>query len=185
MDCQFNAAADGRRLTFLNVIYEYSRLCLTIRVDRRCTAWDVVYLLEELTVLHPAPAFIRSDNGHDFSAHALRRWCTSSGTSTAFSQPGSPLQNGSAESFDSRFRDEFLNTELFTTVAEAQGLSNRWRWVAPFVPPGAYAPGGSSSNSGFMNTHFHCTWTNQEGHIKELPEARQFTSHMDLHASNI
>ena len=81
-------------------------------------------MLENLSSLYPAPAFIRSDNGPEFIAHALRRWCKSSGTATAYIEPGSPWQNGYAESFNGRFRDEFLNTELFTTVAEAQGLAN-------------------------------------------------------------
>ena len=85
-------------------------------------------MLEELTSLYPAPAFIRSDNGPEFIAHVLRTWCKNSGTTTAYIEPGSPWQNGYAESFNSRFRDEFLNTELFATVAEAQGLANRWRW---------------------------------------------------------
>ena len=128
MDFQFDATADGRRLKFLNVIDEHSRLCLTNRVGRRCKAKDVVAVLEELTSLYPATAFIRSDNGPEFIAHALRKWCQSSGTNTAYIKPGSPWQNGFAESFNSRFRDEFLNTELFATVAEAQGLANRWRW---------------------------------------------------------
>ena len=128
MDFQFDATADGRRLKCLNVIDEHSRLCLAIRVGRRCKAKDVVTVLEELTSLYPAPAFIRSDNGPEFIAHALRTWCKNSSTATAYIEPGSPWQNGFAESFNSRFRDEFLNTELFATVAEAQGLANRWRW---------------------------------------------------------
>jgi putative transposase len=119
MDFQFDATADGRRLKFLNVIDEHSRLCLAIRVGRRCKAKDVVAVLEELTSLYPAPTFIRSDNGPEFIAHALRRWCKSSGMTTAYIEPGSPWQNGFAESFNSRFRDEFFNTELFVTVAEA------------------------------------------------------------------
>ena len=126
MDFQFDATADGRRLKCLNVIDEHSRLCLAIRVGRRCKAKDVVTVLEELTSIYPAPAFIRSDNGPEFIAHALRTWCKNSGTATAYIEPGSPWQNGFAESFNSRFRDEFLNTELFATVAEAQGLANRW-----------------------------------------------------------
>lgn len=126
MDFQFDGTADGRRLKFLNVIDEHSRLCLAIRVDRRCKAKDVVAVLEELTSVYPAPTFIRSDNGPEFIAHALRKWCQNSGTSTAYIEPGAPWQNGFAESFNSRFRDEFLNTELFATVAEAQGLANRW-----------------------------------------------------------
>ena len=128
MDFQFDATADGRRLKFLNVIDENSHLCLAIRVGRRCKAKDVVAVLENLTSLYPAPAFIRSDNRPEFIAHALLRWCKNSGTTTAYIEPNSTWQNGFAESFNSRFRDEFLNTELFATVAEAQGLANRWRW---------------------------------------------------------
>ncbi len=123
MDFQFDATADGRRLKFLNVIDEHSRFCLAIRVGRRCKAKDVVAVLEELTSVYPAPTFIRSDNGPEFIAQALRDWCEASDTtSTAYIEPGSPWENGFAESFNGRFRDEFLNTELFTTAPEAQLL---------------------------------------------------------------
>jgi transposase InsO family protein len=87
----------------------------------------MVAVLEGLTNLYPTPTYIRSDNGPEFIAHALRRWSKSSGITTAFIEPGSPWQKGFAESFNSRFRDEFLNAELFATVAEAQGLADRWR----------------------------------------------------------
>ena len=60
------------------MIDEHSRLCLAIRVGRRCKAKDVVAVLEELTSLYPAPAFIRSDNGPEFIAEALRNWCEAS-----------------------------------------------------------------------------------------------------------
>jgi len=109
------------------MIDEHCRRCLAIRVGRHCKAKDVVAVLEELASLYPAPAFIRRDNGPEFIAHALRKWCQSSSTSTACAEQGAPWQNGFAESFNSRFRDEFLNTEMFATVAEAQGLANRWR----------------------------------------------------------
>ena len=128
MDFQFDATADGRRLKFLNVIDEHSRLCLAIRVGRRCKAKDVVAVLEELTTVYPAPTYIRSDNGPEFIAHALRRWAERKTTATVYIEPGSPWQNGFAESFNGRFRDEFLNTELFTTAPEAQLLADRWRW---------------------------------------------------------
>jgi transposase InsO family protein len=128
MDFQFDATADGRRLKFLKVIDEHSRLCLANRVGRRCKANDVVEVLEELTSLYPAPALIRSDNAPEFIAHTLKRWSENSGSTTAYIEPGSPWQNGFAESFNSRFRVEFLNTKLFTTVAEAQALADRWRW---------------------------------------------------------
>lgn len=83
MDVPFDATADGRRLKFLNVIDEDSHLCQAIRLGRRCKARDVVAVLEKLIRLYPAPAFIRSDNGPEFIAHALRRWSESSGTGTA------------------------------------------------------------------------------------------------------
>jgi transposase InsO family protein len=84
--------------------------------------------LEELTSIYPALAFIRSDNAPEFISQALRNWCEGSGTATAFIEPGSPWENGFAESFNGRFRDEFLNIELFTTAPEAQILADRWRW---------------------------------------------------------
>ena len=107
---------------------EHSSLRLAIRVYRRCKAKDMLEVMDELTSLYPAPAFIRSDNGPEFIAHALKRWSENSGTTTAYIEPGSPWQNGFAESFKGRVRDEFLNTELFATVAEAQSLADRWRW---------------------------------------------------------
>jgi putative transposase len=135
MDLQFDCTADGRRLKFLNVIDQHSRLCMAIRVDRRCKAKGVLAVLEDLTSIYPAPAFIRSDNGPEFIAHTLRRWAESSSTTTANIEPGSPWQNGFAESFNSRFRVELLNAELFATVAEAQGLSDRWRWKYNTLTP--------------------------------------------------
>ncbi len=128
LDFQFDATADGRRLKFLNVIDEHNRLCLAIRVGLRCKAKDVVAVLEELASLYPAPAFIRSDNGPELISHALKRWSANSGATTAYIEPGSPWQNGFSESFNGRFRDEFLNTVLFSTVAESQALADRWRW---------------------------------------------------------
>ena len=83
MDFQFDATADGRRLKFLNVIDEHSRLCLAIRVGRSSKAKDVVAVQEELTCIYSAPAFIRIDNGPEFISHALRRWSKASGTTTA------------------------------------------------------------------------------------------------------
>ena len=126
---QFDATADGRRLKFLNVIDEHSRFCLTIRVGRHCNARDVVAVLEELTSVNPAPTFIRSDNRPEFIAQALRDWCDASDTTRmAYIEPGFPWENGFAESFNGRCRDEFLNTELFTTAPEPQILADRWRW---------------------------------------------------------
>ncbi len=106
----FGVTADGRRLKFLNVFDEHSRLCLAIGVGRRCKAKDVVAVLEELTRLYPAPAYIRSDNGPELNCfaeaqglrHALRRWAESSTTTAAYIELGSSWQNGFAESYELR-----------------------------------------------------------------------------------
>ena len=82
-------------------------------------------MLEELISLYPAPAFIRSDNGPEFIAQGLWDWCKDSTTCTADIAPGSPWENGFAESFNGWFRDEFLNTELFTAAPDAQILVDR------------------------------------------------------------
>jgi len=94
MDFQYDATADGRRRKFLNVINEHSLLYLAIRVGRRCKAKDVVALLEALTSVYPAPAYIRCDIGPEFIAHALKRWSKNSDSNTAYIEPGSPWQNG-------------------------------------------------------------------------------------------
>ena len=100
MDVQFDTTADGRRLNVLNVIDEYSRLCLTIRGAGAAMpkAWCAV--LDEHISLHPTSALIRSDNGPEFIAHTLRCCCETGGTTTASIPPGSPWENGFAESFN-------------------------------------------------------------------------------------
>jgi len=172
-DFQCDAAADGRRLKFLNVIDEHSRLCLAIRVGRRCKAKDVVAVLEEQTSFYPAPTFIRSDNGPEFVAQALGDWCEVSDTTrTDYIEPRSQWENSFAESFNGRFRDEFLNTELFSAALEAQllliaGAGTKTR-SAHIRPQGTHAPGSSSTRSCSMNrnTHSHKHWTGKGGHIR-------------------
>jgi hypothetical protein len=99
---------DGSRLKLLNIVDEYSRMCLAIRVGRRCNAIDVIDLIEELLKQYPAPTHLRMDNGPEFIAHALQEWCTGSGSGTECIPPGSPWENLFVESFNSRLRDEFL-----------------------------------------------------------------------------
>ena len=86
-------------------------------------AKDVVAVLEELTSLYPAPAFIRSDNGPEFAAKRVRTWLEKVGVNTLFIEPGSPWENGYIESFNGKLRDELLNTEIFDTLLEARVLT--------------------------------------------------------------
>jgi putative transposase len=127
IDFQFDQTMDGRMLKFLNVIDEYSRVCLAIRVDRRCRAVEVIDTIEDLLKLYPPPTHLRMDNGPEFIAHALQEWCTGNGSVTAYIPPGSPWENPFVESFNGRFRDEFLNIELFSSLPEAKLLAEQHR----------------------------------------------------------
>ena len=126
---------DGRPLKLLTVIDEYTRECLAIVVARRLRADDVVQTLTELFVTHGPPAHIRSDNGPEFCAHAVRDWLRNVGVKTLYITPGSPWENGYNESFNGKLRNEMLNGELFHTLWEAQVLIERWRHTYNRVRP--------------------------------------------------
>jgi transposase InsO family protein len=118
---------DGRKYRMLNIIDEFTRECLAIRVDRRLKATDVIDVLSDLFILRGVPVHIRSDNGPEFIAKALRDWIVAVGAKTAYIMPGSPWENGYCESFNSKLRDELLNGEIFYTLKEAQTVIESWR----------------------------------------------------------
>jgi transposase InsO family protein len=125
---------DGRKFRMLNVVDEFTRECLSIRVARKLGSADVIDLLADLFMLRGAPAFIRSDNGPEFIATAVRGWIGGVGAKTAFIEPGSPWENGYVESFNGKLRDELLNAEVFNTLAEARVLIEQWRRPAALIP---------------------------------------------------
>ena len=118
---------DGRPLKMLTVIDEFSRQCLAIAVARRLNSDDVLVSLTDLIVEHGPPAFIRSDNGGEFTASVVRAWLKRIQVGTLYIEPGSPWENGYNESFNGKLRDELLNRELFYSLAEARYLIERWR----------------------------------------------------------
>ena len=118
---------DGRKYRMLNIIDEFTRECIAIRVDRRLKATDVIDVLSDLFILRGVPDHIRSDNGPEFIAKALRDWIVAVGTKTAYIMPGSPWENGYCESFNSKLRDELLNGEIFYTMKEAGIVIESWR----------------------------------------------------------
>jgi putative transposase len=126
-DFQSGRTSDGRPLRFLNILDEYTRECLSIDVGRSFTSEDVLERLEELFVSRGTPEHIRSDNGPEFTAQAVRRWLSRLEVKPLFIEPGSPWENGYIESFNGKFRDEFLNRELLDTLLEARVLTARWR----------------------------------------------------------
>jgi putative transposase len=118
---------DGRRFRMLNVVDEFTRECLVIKVARRLKAADVIELLADLFVTRGTPEHIRSDNGPEFVAKAVQGWIVAVGAKTAYIAPGSPWENGYIESFNGRLRDELLMGEIFYSLREAQVLIEAWR----------------------------------------------------------
>ena len=84
-----------------------------IGINRKLNSFDVIDVLTDLFILRGPPAFIRSDNGPEFVAEAVRDWISAVGATTAYIEPGSPWENGYCESFNARLRDELLNGEIF------------------------------------------------------------------------
>jgi len=125
-DFMIDRTVDGRAFRILNIIDEYTRECLVILVSRRIKNQDVIALVFHLFIFRGIPEHIRSDNGPEFTARAIRRWLSRLGVKTLFIERGSPWENGYIESFNGRLRDELLNREIFTTLEEARVLIEQW-----------------------------------------------------------
>ena len=126
-DFVFDRTRDGRPLKLLTVVDEFTRECLAIDVARKQNSRDVLRMLAGLMLRHGIPKHIRSDNGPEFVAKAVREWLSRLEVGTLFIEPGSPWENGYIESFYGKLRDELLNGEIFTTLQEAQVLTELWR----------------------------------------------------------
>ncbi len=122
-----DATEDGRKLKFLTVLDEWTRESPAIEGGRSMTSRGVIAVLEYLFMVRGAPGFIRSDNGPEFIAEAIKRWLMDNKVGTLYIERGSPWENGYIESFHSRLRDELLNRELFYSVKEAKVLVENWR----------------------------------------------------------
>ena len=127
-DFVFDQTEDGRRLKWLPICDEFTRENVALEVERRMEAGDVVRVLEAAVAARGcAPKYIRSDNGPEFVAKAVREWIAKKGFETLYIKPGSPWQNAYSESFNSRMRDELLNVESFGSLLEAKVLGKAWR----------------------------------------------------------
>ena len=142
---------DGRKLRMLTVIDEYSRECLAIEVDRRLRSDDVLHKLAELFTIHGPPEHIRSDNGPEFTAHAVRDWLQRVGVKTLFIAPGSPWENGYNESYNGTLGAEVLKREIFYTLEEAQFIIEQWRQEYNLVRP--HSAIGNLSPAPFAREH--------------------------------
>jgi transposase InsO family protein len=123
----FDRTTSGSTLKWLSIVDEYTRECLALKVDRSITSEDVIDTLAELFAMRGVPRQIRSDNGPEFIARAIQRWTKQLAIETLYIEPGRPWENGFAESFHSRLRDEFLATEVFESLAAARKLTSAWK----------------------------------------------------------
>jgi transposase InsO family protein len=119
----------------LTVVDEFTRECLAIRVERSIRSEEVLECLADLFLLRGTPAYLRSDNGAEFIATAVREWLRRLEVQPLFIEPGSPWENGYVESFNGKLRDELLNGEIFYTLMEAKVLIERWRQEYNTVRP--------------------------------------------------
>jgi transposase InsO family protein len=126
-DFVFDHTTSGSALKWLSIVDEYTRECLALKVDRSITSEDVIDTLAELFAMRGVPRHIRSDNGPEFIARAIQRWTTQLSIETLYIEPGSPWENGFAESFHSRLRDEFLALEVFQSLVAARKLTQTWK----------------------------------------------------------
>jgi putative transposase len=126
-DFVFDKTTNGTALKWLSLIDEQTRECLALKVDRGLTSEDVINTLAELFRRRGVPRCIRSDNGPEFISKAIRAWLDRLGIEILYIAPGSPWENGYVESFHSKFRDEFLDRELFENLKSTQAQTANWR----------------------------------------------------------
>jgi putative transposase len=118
---------DARKYRMLCVVDEFTREALAIRVARRLDSNHVIEVLAELCLVRGVPEHIRSDQGPEFIATAVKDWIAAVGAKTAYIEKSSPWENGYVESFNGKLRDELLNVEIFNSLREAQILIENWR----------------------------------------------------------
>jgi len=127
--CDFvhDACGSGRKLKMLTVVDEFTRECHRIEVATRLGGHSVLAVMQDLFARHGVPQFLRSDNGPEFIAKALKLGLARSGCGATYIDPGSPWQNGRCESFNGKFRDECLNLEVFHHPDHARAVTELWR----------------------------------------------------------
>ena len=118
---------EGRPVRLLTVVDEFTRECLAIQAGRKLRSSHVLECLADLMTQRGVPEHVRSDNGPEFTARAVRSWLQRVGAKTLFIEPGSPWENGYVESFNGKLRDELLNREVFDTLWEVEVLTEQWR----------------------------------------------------------
>jgi transposase InsO family protein len=154
------------RLRILCVTDEFTRESLAIEVGGSFRCERVCAVLEQLVIERGRPGALRMDNGPEFVALALRGLCYRRGMDPSYIEPGKPWQNGFAESFHARLRDEFLDGEVFSSVLEAQVRLSLWRRY--------YNEERLHSRLGYQTpSEFAARWAAESEEGSKLPEAKE------------
>lgn len=117
----------GNQIRILNVVDEFSREYLAVRVGRSITSQEVIEVLDYLSLKRGMAEYIRSDNGPEFIAKAVKAWLDKNGARSIYINPGSPWENSYIESFHGKLRDECLNQEIFSSIEQAGIVLENWR----------------------------------------------------------
>ncbi len=167
----------GQPLKWLAITDEYTRECLALEVDRSITAEKVLDVLVNLFLTRGVPRHIRSDNGPEFIAKAIQKQGQQVGLEMLYIEPGAPWENGFAESFFSRLRDELLNCEEFANLAEARWFARRrkeeYNHERPhsslgYQTPAQFAAGCANSCFATLNPRSHSRQT-RPGRHRDVP----------------
>jgi putative transposase len=144
LDFVADALSWGRRFRILCIVDDFTREALALVVDTSIGGGRMARELDTLIARRGKPSLIVSDNGTEMTSRAMLEWANRTGVGWHYIDPGKPQQNGFVESFNGKFRDECLNEEVFTTLAEARAVIDRWRHdynhVRPHSAHGGLAP---------------------------------------------
>lgn len=127
LDFVSDSLNDGRKIRMLTVVDDFTRVCLGIIVDTSLSGYRVGRELDKLIMLYGKPKVIVSDNGTEFTSHAILKWSLEKQVNWDYIQPGKPYQNGTIESFNGKLRDECLNEHLFSSLRDAESIIEKWR----------------------------------------------------------
>ena len=119
--------SNGRKIRTLNVVDDFTRECLALRVSYSFGSADVIREFEHIAFERGLPETIRFDNGSEFTSLAMLRWSAERVVRTHFIAPGKPTQNANIESLNGKVRDELLNMHTFTNIFEARRSAESWR----------------------------------------------------------
>ena len=128
LDFVHDTLDNGRRLRTLNIVDDFTRESLAIEVDTSISGSRVARVLDRIAVERGAyPQTLVMDNGTELTSLAMLAWASQTRVQLHYIAPGKPTQNAFIESFNGKFRDECLNDNVFTTLAEAQQIIEAWR----------------------------------------------------------